>query len=135
VSEEETPGAVVLEYARAVDTRDWKLLASCFSPEAKVAGTLREDDVGPYLEFLQGSLESFSATMHVMSNQYIDVTGETATVETYAVAYHVATDSAGRAPTLTMGVIYSDELRREEGSWKIYRRRVMPKWVEGSLPS
>src|SRR5262245_51483532 len=91
------PGAVLMKYARAVDTRDWELLRSCFSDGARVVGTLREDEIGPYIEFLQESLDRFSSTMHVMANQYVDVDdgGSNATVETYALAYHVARDSGG----------------------------------------
>jgi 3-phenylpropionate/cinnamic acid dioxygenase small subunit len=130
------PGAVLVRYARAVDTRDWEELERCFSDRAKVVGTLREDDIGPYLEFLKASLGPFSSTMHVMANQLVELEGdgERASVETYAVAYHVAGDSGGRAPTLTMGVVYADEMVREGDAWKIVHRRVTPKWVEGALP-
>jgi 3-phenylpropionate/cinnamic acid dioxygenase small subunit len=130
------PGDVLLRYARAVDTRDWDLLETCFSREATVTGTLREDAIGPYLDFLRDSLERFSSTMHVISNQYV-TEGPTpgfASMATYAVAYHVAKESADRAPTLTMGVVYEDELALEGGRWKIRRRRVVPKWVQGSVP-
>jgi len=126
----EGPSAVILRYARAVDDRDWATLQSCFSDRARIVGTLVEDDVAPYLVALRRSLDPFSATMHVMSNQYIEYSDspDTAHIETYAVAYHVASGSTDTTPTLTVGVVYRDTMVVENDAWKILHRQVVSKW-------
>lgn len=131
------PGAVLLRYARAVDARDWQALDECFSPRATVQGTLQESEIAPYLEFLKSSLDAYSSTMHLMANQHVEwhSDADRATVETYAVAYHVAKDAPDRSPTLTMGVVYHDEMIHEPPvGWCILHRRVTPRWIEGALP-
>jgi 3-phenylpropionate/cinnamic acid dioxygenase small subunit len=132
------PGDILIRYARAVDARDWRALEQCFSPHATVQGTLQASEIAPYLEFLKASLDAYSSTMHVMANQHIEWQSDTdrASVETYALAYHVAKDAVDRAPTLTMGVVYHDEMVHEvPGGWRILHRRVTPRWIEGQLPS
>src|SRR5271169_6067307 len=79
-----------MRYARGVDRRDWALVRSCFADGATVAGTRSRGPVDAYLAELRPSVERFASTMHVMANQLIDVTGDHAEIETYAVAFHWA---------------------------------------------
>jgi hypothetical protein len=71
--------------------------------------------------------------MHAMHNQYVEHDGDVARVVTYCVAYHVQHESTDMEPDLTVGVVYNDELRREDGRWAIAHRRTELKWKQGTF--
>jgi hypothetical protein len=65
--------------------------------------------------------------MHTIGNQLIEIDGDTAQTETDLVARHFA-DAEGREDKLTLGVRYSDRLRRDGDGWVITRRDVRRLW-------
>ena len=128
-------GEVPMRYARGVDRRDWALVRSCFSADAFVDGTRSTGPVDDYLAELRPGVERWAGTMHVMANQLIDVNGDRATMETYAVAFHWAVAPPGTpdADNLIVGVRYHDELARTDTGWVIVRRVVSGDWqVQGT---
>ena len=107
---------VLLRYARGVDRKDLALVAACFTPDAAYEGALAR---------LIERMAVWETTMHVMANQLIELAGDQAHSETYAVAYHRA--PGGRE--LVVGVRYLDDLvRRDDGRWLIARRVVATDW-------
>jgi 3-phenylpropionate/cinnamic acid dioxygenase small subunit len=130
----QNPGQVVLHYARAVDQRDWDALDGCFWPDGRVEGTRFVDETPVYLDKLKASLEPFSSTMHALHNQYVEEQADgTAKVDTYCVAYHVDRASGGNAPTLTVGVVYHDQMRRDGDEWRVAHRSTEMRWAEGTF--
>jgi hypothetical protein len=130
----DSPGQVLLNYTRAVDQRDWAALDACFWPDGRVEGTRFVDETPEYLAKLKASLEPFSSTMHALHNQYVEEQPDgTVRVDTYCVAYHVDRASGGNAPTLTVGVIYHDRMRREGDEWRVAHRSTEMKWAEGTF--
>src|SRR5262249_53547003 len=99
---------VLLRYARGVDRRDLDLVASCFVPGAAYDGALGQGSVETALAALRETLPRYGSTMHFMGNQLIEVNGDTASSETYAVAYH-RSHTEGE-PLLVVGVRYLDDL-------------------------
>jgi hypothetical protein len=68
--------------------------------------------------------------MHLMANQLIDLAGDQAHSETYAVAYH-----RGPGGELVVGVRYLDDLVRRDGRWLISRRVVALDWQRETPPA
>jgi len=126
----------ILRYADAVDRRDWDVLDATFAHDAVVAGLMGERPIGPYLEFLKGSVEAYAKTMHVFSNQLVDLEpgADKATATTYAVAYHLEEPDATK-DDLVVALVYFDELTRQGDGWVVSRRRTESKWIKGPLPS
>ncbi len=120
-------------YAYGVDTGDWSVVASVFSEDCQVRGTLAEAPIAPYLEQLEPGVRAYDATLHFMGNQYVKLHGDTGHVETYAVAYHLEAEGS-ELPDLIMGVRYQDDVRRLGSGWKIFRRNVVKQWHRGPLP-
>src|SRR5262245_26778979 len=114
---------VLHRYARGVDRKDLALVASCFTPDAAYEGALAHGTVQDALARLEARLAVWEATMHVMSNQLIDLAGDEAHGETYTVAYH-----RGASGELVVGVRYLDDLVRRDGRWLIHRRVVALDW-------
>ena len=127
---------VPLTYARGIDRRDWVLVRSCFTADAQIEGSRMTAPVDDYLGELRKGVEYYPTTMHFMGNQLATVDGDTAQVETYAVAYHWMGQPAGspHEENLIVGVRYHDELVRTPQGWKVAVRRVSPDWRQGSYP-
>src|SRR5262245_27112738 len=79
---------VLLRYARAVDGRDLDAVASCFTADAAYEGAVARGTIVEALAALRTALERYPRTMHFVGNVAIEVTGDTAASETYAIAYH-----------------------------------------------
>lgn len=118
---------VLLRYARGVDRRDLDLVASCFTPDATYEGALARGTIADALARLRDRMARYDSTMHFIGNQLIEIRGDLANSETYAIAYHRLTE-AGEVKLFTVGVRYLDELTRDAGVWRIRRRVVKTEW-------
>lgn len=127
--------ALPQRYAHGLDTRDFDRARAVFRDDCTVKGSLVEAPIDPYWESLVPGVQAYAATMHFMGNQYVDLEpgADTASVETYAVAYHMEAPEAGRED-LVMGVRYCDTVARAGDGWLIVKRHAIPVWVRGPLP-
>lgn len=74
---------------------DWDLVRSCYHPDAI-------DDHGDYIGGVDGfiaygkeNLPTYASTNHCICNQLVEVTGDVAHAEHYAIAYHRLPAQAG----------------------------------------
>ncbi len=128
---------VILRYARGIDRLDFDLVRSCYHPDAyddhgAFAGTLDE-----FIEAARSFLPRWTATQHFMGNMLIEVDGDLARAETYAVASHRREDTTGTGKDDVLGIRYVDRFERRAGAWKIAHRVVVTEWrrvdpVEGA---
>lgn len=118
---------LLVRYARGVDRRDFELAGTCFAPDAFASypgsweGTGREQIV----EFLHIA-KQYESTMHFIGNQTVEINGDKANAETYAIAYH---RRAGGAQDFTIGVRYLDDFERRDGEWLITKHLPVRDWV------
>jgi hypothetical protein len=120
---------VVLRYAHGIDRRDWACVAACFTAHAHADyGAFYRGEIDGCIEMMKAGLARFASTMHLIGNHLIELTGDRATGETYAVAYH--RDASATPPRdLITGVRYLDDLERsDDGRWRIARRVVAYEW-------
>jgi len=127
---------LIRTYARGIDRRDWELVRSCFADDAEARGSRNTGPIEPYLAEMRPGVEFYPTTMHFMGNQLIELEGDTARVETYAVAYHWKGEPAGseHPENLVVGVRYLDTVARRGGAWRITQRQVAPDWRTGPYP-
>jgi hypothetical protein len=125
---------VYSRYAYAVDSIDPDLLKTVFHPDCVVVGTMEEGSVEDYMAGVIESLPQYEITMHFKGNQYVELSGDKAFVETWVTAYHIeAADSP--IDSLVLAVRYQDDLvRLGEDDWKIIRRVATRQWHTGPLP-
>jgi 3-phenylpropionate/cinnamic acid dioxygenase small subunit len=125
--------ALLNRYATAVDTRDWDLLASCFTEDATaelpLTGHHRGNrTIAATLRQLLGGLDS---TQHIISNHVIEfVDGEVRTT-CYFQAQHYVRGAAGGS-TFTSGGRYRDRLVEANGEWRIRHRTIERMWTDGN---
>jgi uncharacterized protein (TIGR02246 family) len=117
---------LMLRYARGVDRQDLDVVASCFTPDAAYDGALGRGTIREALEALRRALERYASTMHFIGNVTIELAGDRASSETYAIAYHRLRGDERRQ--YVVAVRYQDDLVRREGRWLIARRLARRAW-------
>ena len=98
-------------YAYGVDSVDMDLVRSVFHPDCVVVGTMEEGSLDDYLEGLEDGLLMYHATMHFKGNQYVEIDGDRAFVETWVLGHHM---EAPGSPIdhLLLGLRYKDDVVR-----------------------
>jgi 3-phenylpropionate/cinnamic acid dioxygenase small subunit len=129
---------LVTRYAWAIDTQDWELFRSLFTPGARldyssnpggVAGTL--DEVLPWL---QDNMAAFVVMQHLMANTDVHLDGDRATARTMLVNPMGARTEEGPPHFFWVGGRYDDECVRTADGWRIATRVETLLWLEGTLP-
>ncbi len=119
---------VIFRYARGIDRLDFDLVRSCYHPDAYDDHGAFKGDVDAFITAAEGWLPRWTATQHFMGNMLIEVDGDRARAETYAVAYHRREDEAGNGKDDVMGIRYVDRFEKRDGVWKIGHRVVSTEW-------
>ncbi len=120
-------------YAHGIDTMDFALVRSVFHPDCRVAGTLEDGPLEPYLEGIEEGLKQWSATFHFMGNQYVTLNGDEGQLETWALAHHMEAEGSP-LDDLVLALRYQDDVVRVGEEWKIIRRKMVKQWHRGPFP-
>lgn len=106
-------------YALAIDTGDWALLRSLFTPDAVAdfssvgqyaAGESSMRGVDAIVAWLRAALAPFPDVLHFMSNHIVELHGDRASTLTYMHVLH-----------MEMGGIYRCEAVRTPDGWRLER--------------
>ncbi|MGH1493916.1 MAG: nuclear transport factor 2 family protein [Acidimicrobiales bacterium] len=124
---------VILRYARGIDRLDFDLVRSCYHPDAYDNHGSYAGDIDGFIEMCDKFLRKWSATMHFMGNMLIEVDGDVAKAETYAVAYHHLAEEGSDGGGVTgkddvFGIRYVDRFEKRDGKWLIAHRVVATEW-------
>ncbi|HEY8123118.1 MAG TPA: nuclear transport factor 2 family protein [Myxococcota bacterium] len=119
--------SVLLRYFRGIDRLDLELVRSCYHADAHdshggFSGTRDE-----FVAWVTKLLARFESTMHFAGNVLIEVEGDAAVAETYAIAFHRSRE-ARPSLNLMVGVRYVDRFEKRAGAWKIARRACVTEW-------
>lgn len=125
---------LAVEYARAADRRDYEAFTRITTSDAIIAvhhgdpsQVAATHSMRGHEEIVKGmaGLERYSQTMHVVTNQRVEVRGDAGHGEIYAVAHHLYKRDGG-VRDRTMYIRYQDRFAREGGRWRFRERRL---WV------
>ena len=115
-------------YARALDTKDWDLLATLFALNARSAysdGLLAFEGRDAIIEFLEGALGTTDIVhMHQVHSPEIEITSDATARGTWYFEDTVINTTASTEHSLGRTVltgtgIYHDEYERVDGEWLI----------------
>ena len=122
---------VLINYGRALDSRDFKTYASLFTKDGSWSGGTGSVTGGPQAiyDFMTKNLGGgrnggtprpigFGPSYHIMSSPKIEINGDTATASS-----RWAFVTAARGPGIQVAGRYEDTLVREDGVWKIKSRQ------------
>ncbi len=112
---------VLLRYATGIDRRDWPLFRTVFTDDCELdygeIGTFTGVDA--ITAFMDQAHSMAGHTMHRLTNQVIDVHGDTAESRTYVDALIMIDGNSG----VNAAGFYDDELVRGAHGWRVARRR------------
>ncbi len=127
---------VLYRYATAIDTRDWDLLATCFSEDLEAdfrAFGGREVVKGrdTWLAAIRSTIEGLDATQHLTANHVHTVDGDEGTLVAYLQAVH-RLDTARSDPEYTVGGYYTCDMVRTAEGWRMRRYSLAVTWHRGN---
>jgi hypothetical protein len=121
---------VVMRYASGVDRRDMDMVAACFAPDVQVdewGGGFPDRDT--MIRYISG-VAVFHTTMHMFGNEFVEVAGDRAQVDSYAMLTHHLDSDDGETRELNVsGARYVETLQRRDGAWVVTRRGGEPCWA------
>jgi len=125
---------LLYRYAEAIDSCQWGLLESCFTPDA----------VGLYGDFLgrlegapaivaacRGVIEPLDGSQHFVTNPRITIVGDEARSRSYFHAQHIRREAEG-GPHYVVAGSYVDQCVRSGETWRIRMRKLEGSWAEGN---
>jgi len=122
--------ATLVRYCRGVDRRDAAMIRSTYHPDAHDDHGTYQGDLDGFVTFVEAEVWSrFRTTMHKLGQAAIEIDGDSATSETYAVCHHVAAEGGRDRMDSVMGIRYLDRFERREGEWRIVRRKLLWEWI------
>lgn len=114
---------VHLRYCRGVDRMDWDLVRTCYHPDATDDHGSYSGGIDGFIDWLAAGQPRFEMTSHFTGNQLVEVSGDAAWAEHYAIVTHRCTATADTpAADLVVHVRYVDRMERRDGEWRIARR-------------
>lgn len=119
---------VLFRYSRGVDRLDLDLVRSCYHPDAYDDHGAFKGNLDEFIKVSPAFLSKWTATQHFLGNMLIEVDGDIARAETYAVAFHRREDADGNGKDDIMGIRYVDRFERRDGEWKIAYRATVADW-------
>ena len=122
--------AVLVRYCRGVDRRDVDWIRSAYHPDAYDDHGAYQGDLDGFLAFVAREVWSrFRTTMHKLGQALIELEGDVASAETYAICHHVIAEDGRDVADSVMGIRYLDRFERREGEWRIARRELRWEWI------
>jgi 3-phenylpropionate/cinnamic acid dioxygenase small subunit len=124
---------VGVRYATALDTRDWALLATCFTEDAlgEYDGIGRLEGATAFVDTCRGALTPLAASHHLLGNFTCRPKGDEASAAWYFQAQHVRTGTPGGDDYIVAGT-YRDRLVRTAAGWRIAERTLSVTWTSGN---
>lgn len=119
---------VMNAYTTALDTKDWELLESCFTPDGEadfgnLAGVGVLDSPQALVDLCRGALQDLQATQHLQGNYVVEVDGDAAQASCYFQANHFLEGAPG-GNVFTVWGKYRDRFVRTADGWKIKHRNL-----------
>ena len=124
---------LLIRYSTALDTRDWPLLQSCFTPDGIVdyGDYGGEHDPASTVAHCRGGLEGLDVNQHLIANVAINLDGDRATAVCYVHAQHTLNGADG-GDNFMIGGQYRDRLIRTADGWRFAHRSLVGIWSEGN---
>jgi hypothetical protein len=123
-----------VRFSRGVNRRDPEVLKSAFHPDAVDDHGLFVGNRDDFVSWIDTVYDRISVTQHFVTNQTVDIEGDTAHAETY---WLVANVLRGGISVVLRGGRYIDRLERRKGTWAIVERVCLIEWncTTGDLPT
>jgi ketosteroid isomerase-like protein len=116
---------LMLNYAAAVDERDFERYKDCFAEDVQVfnfgTGTYRGRE--DWLEYVWSALEKYQSSQHLLGPQLAYINGDEAQTRSDVQATHFLKGDEGTR--ITLWATYKTDMWRFDGEWKITRHELV----------
>ena len=132
VSDELDIAALLIRYARAVDTKDWDLYRSVFTDDAHIdySANVFQGSLDEAIGFFSGDFSALvSMSMHYITNVESDIDGDTAQVRAM---FYNPTQIKGLPELSMFGGYYFHDLVRTPDGWRSRNLREEMVWTANS---
>ena len=130
---------ILMQYYRGLDRTDYGLIGSCFWDDTVVDyGPFFRGRAGEFVEWLAGpdAIGAYAGTFHFAGNVIVELAGDTAYTEVYAMPQHMGGAEYARKDTfVTTWLRYVDRFERRRAMWKIADRKVVVEWMKEEMPT
>jgi hypothetical protein len=117
---------VIYRYCRALDRMDRELIATVWHPDGTADyGSMFTGSASDWIAWVWVQHERFYRHSHQMTNVLIDVRGDRAVSETYAIVTLRARPHPGRCTTFISHNRYLDRWSQRDGRWAIDHRQLV----------
>jgi hypothetical protein len=117
---------VIYRYCRALDRMDRELIATVWHPDGTADyGPLFTGSAADWIAWVWVQHERFYRHSHQMTNVLVDVRGDRAASETYAIVTLRAQPQPGRYSLSISHNRYLDRWSRRDGTWAIDHRQMV----------
>jgi hypothetical protein len=123
---------LLTRYGHAIDSRQWDLLDSVFTPDATIDYSTSGAPKGPFPEikaWLQSFLGRFPMNQHMTLNSRIELDGDVATGRSYFFNPNSFPDETGTERMIFVGGYYNDRFVRTPDGWRIAEREGETAWM------
>jgi hypothetical protein len=121
---------VLIRYCRGIDRLDEELVRACYQPDAVDNHGLYSGSVDHFVSNAFARQRKLVVACHYLQNVTIEIIGEAALAETYAIAVERSRTTEGSLIDNIVGLRYVDRFeQRQGGPWLIVRRTVVIDWT------
>ena len=127
LAEKQAVMEVMFNYALAADTKDYDLMRSLMSDDAKVhmlfdkdflgGQKVSFDNVNNFIAFVKETTADYRASQHLLSNPLVGFDNEVATIRTNLMGTAFFKDP--EVPSTVLWGFYETSMRKVDGHWKI----------------
>jgi 3-phenylpropionate/cinnamic acid dioxygenase small subunit len=124
---------LLTRYCKAIDTKDWNLLDTCFVPDAHVDYTSSGGVAGAYAEvraWLAQVLPNFPMSQHTIGNFDVTIDGDRASSKVHFYNPMGRPKADGTLSLFWIGGFYVDDLVRTSDGWRIAKRIEQQAWAD-----
>lgn len=117
----------ITRLARGEDRRDADLIRASWWPDARYDYGVQGGSFDEYLAWVVPGADAIKNTQHVLGQSHIELSGDSAKVETHVISYHRVDMGAGDQDTC-IGGRYLDTMEKRDGEWRIAERIMLYDW-------
>lgn len=113
--------------ARGEDRRNAELLRASWWPDASYDYGVQGGSFEQYLAWVVPGADAIKNTQHVLGQSFIELSDESAKVETHVISYHRVDMGAGDRDTC-IGGRYLDQMEKRSSEWRVAKRVMLYDW-------
>jgi len=114
---------VIYRYCRGIDRRRSDIVRDCYHPDATDDHGEYRGGIDGFVDYVERTMTIWESTNHFVGNILIELDGDRARVESYAIAFHhMAAKGAKPIRELIARIRYIDDFERRDGAWRIAAR-------------